>query len=347
MEIKLFDAPAVRSPSRLAGLDGLRGLAAVAVAWFHMTHGGSLLATSTGLYRIPQVLGAFGHHGVTLFFVISGFVIPYSFSRAGQDWRLSTFMLKRFIRLQPPFLAACMLVAALNLASKHMPGYTGSLEGTYLRDSLFQLLTDNLYVSGLMGRSWILVVAWTLAIEVQFYLVAGLTKHWLNVRPFLLLMSVIVASLVLRQSGLIFHWLPIFTLGTLAAVRLPVWCWRDIAIAGFVLLLIAYTFSPTEALFAGCSLTMVVMTVQGWLPRIPLMAWLGSISYSLYLVHVPIGGRVVNLAARFNPSPLQQLIACILGTLTSIAGAWLFWRLIEQPSHQWSRRSSDGRPPVP
>lgn len=84
MEIKLFDAPAVRSPSRLAGLDGLRGLAAVAVAWFHMTHGGSLLATSTGLYRIPQVLGAFGHHGVTLFLLFLDLSSPIPFRGQGK-----------------------------------------------------------------------------------------------------------------------------------------------------------------------------------------------------------------------------------------------------------------------
>ncbi|MFY8148227.1 MAG: hypothetical protein ACOVNL_03295 [Prochlorococcaceae cyanobacterium] len=36
--------------------------------------------------------------------------------------------------------------------------------------------------------------------------------------------------------------------------------------------------------------------------------------------------------------PLQQLLICLLGLVVSIAGAWVFWRLIEWPSHQWSRR---------
>lgn len=46
------------------------------------------------------------------------------------------------------------------------------------------------------------------------------------------------------------------------------------------------------------------------------LLWLGGISYSLFLIHVPIGGRVVNL--------LMVL--------------WGFRILIERPSHQWSRR---------
>jgi peptidoglycan/LPS O-acetylase OafA/YrhL len=303
-----------------------------------MTHGGELLAATGPLLVIPRSLGALGHHGVTLFFILSGFVIPYALIRAGTDARFGPFLVKRLIRLQPPFLTACALTIALNQLSMQAPGYAGQLGASYLSKSFLQMMTDNIYITGMLGRSWILVVAWTLAIEVQFYLVAGISKKWLIARPLLLMGSVALLSLALPQPALVFHWLPIFALGALVAVRFPSWHWRDVALAGLLIVLVGFTFSPTEAVVATASLALIVLAIQDRLPRVPLLAWLGSISYSLYLIHVPIGGRIVNLAARIAPTPPQQLLICITATMASIAAAWVFWRLIEFPSHQWSRK---------
>ncbi|MGA1296932.1 MAG: acyltransferase family protein, partial [Burkholderiaceae bacterium] len=70
---------------RIQSLDALRGLAALAVAWFHITHGGKLLAGSSHpLLQAAAWFGSVGYHGVTLFFVLSGFVIPLSMQRSVQ-----------------------------------------------------------------------------------------------------------------------------------------------------------------------------------------------------------------------------------------------------------------------
>ena len=327
-------------PSRLPGLDALRDLAALAVTWFHMTHGGELLPSSGGLWWIARALGGFGHHGITLFFLLSGFVIPYALLRAGSTSGsgIGIFLAKRLVRLQPPFLAACLLAIGLNLLSMRVPGYDGPLGANYRSEVFLRLLSDNLYITGILGQSWILVVAWTLAIEVQFYLVAGFSRRWLIARPLLLFAAVVAASLVLPQSMLVFHWLPVFALGSLVAVRFPAWSWRDASLAGLLLVLIGFAFSPKDAVVAAGSLALMLLAVQGRLPAVPLLPWLGGISYSLYLVHVPIGGRVVNLAARLSPSPMQQLLICCAGVGVSVAFAWLFWYCIEKPSHHWSRR---------
>lgn len=170
-------AQTVKGSPRLTGLDALRGFAALAVTWFHMTHGGELLPRSGYLWWIPRELGAFGHHGVTLFFILSGFVIPYSLLRAGVSTKLWPFLGSRLIRLQPPFLAACLLAVGLNLISTLAPGHEGPLESDAIRSSFLQIFLDNVYITGILGKSWILVVAWTLAIEVQFYLIAGFSKR--------------------------------------------------------------------------------------------------------------------------------------------------------------------------
>lgn len=69
----------------------------------------------------------------------------------------------------------------------------------------------------------------------------------------------------------------------------------------------------------------------------PLLSF-GSISYSLFLTHVPIGGSVVNLLSRLPLTPPTHLLVCLLALLVSVLVAWGFCSLIERPSQQWSRR---------
>ena len=125
---------------------------------------------------------AIGYHGNTLFFILSGFVIPWSIRNAppvqglkGAISGLPGFMAQRLVCLQPPFFVACILALALNWISILAPGYRGQFNAS-LPQAMLALLSDNLYLTGLLGGSWILVVAWTLALEVQFYAVAGLIE---------------------------------------------------------------------------------------------------------------------------------------------------------------------------
>ena len=156
--------------TRLESLDALRGIAALAVCWYHMTHGGKLLGNGFAAHA-----SSFGFLGVEVFFVISGFVIPFSMEKTNYHWRhFGSYIKKRLLRVHPPFLIASILAVLLNVISSFVPGYAGSIGKGYLSEALLSLATDSTYLSGVLGRPWILVVAWTLAIEVQFYLLAGI-----------------------------------------------------------------------------------------------------------------------------------------------------------------------------
>lgn len=90
---------------RINGIDFLRGIAALAVCWFHLS----------GHYWVSEgalkASGQFGFLGVDVFFVVSGFVIPYSLYRAGYRLRnYPTFLLKRITRLDPPYIASIVFV---------------------------------------------------------------------------------------------------------------------------------------------------------------------------------------------------------------------------------------------
>jgi peptidoglycan/LPS O-acetylase OafA/YrhL len=340
--------------NRIQSLEVLRGLAALAVAWFHITHGGKLLAeASNPLLKTAAAIGSIGYHGVTLFFVLSGFVIPWSIRHApqvqglrGAVCGLPAFLWKRLIRLQPPYFAACVLALGLNWLSTLAPGYAGQRPAP-LPQALSALLSDNLYLTGLLGGSWILVVAWTLALEVQFYTVAGVIEPWArpaqrhSLAPWLYGLGVAVISglaVLIPQQALVFRVLPIFGLGWVTAHRTlrpqPV---QGLAIAWLLLLLFRVSGLEQAVVAAVCVVLLNgALAYRSFAPG-PLL-WLGGISYSLFLIHVPIGGRVVNLFSRWPLTPSAHLLVCLLALIVSLLVSWGFCILIERPSHQWSRR---------
>jgi len=83
---------------RISVINALRAFAALAVAWGHFVAGQGKFLGPTGKY---------GYLGVDIFFVISGFVIPWSMYRSRYVLRdYGRFMLKRNIRLYPPYIAS-------------------------------------------------------------------------------------------------------------------------------------------------------------------------------------------------------------------------------------------------
>src|SRR4051812_15611660 len=100
--------PAAGQVGRIGSIDLLRALASIAVCWFHLT--GSAGPAS----RAVKLSGVYGEFGVQAFFVVSGFVIPYSLRRGGYTHRgFFKFLAKRLVRVDPPYLASIALSLAL------------------------------------------------------------------------------------------------------------------------------------------------------------------------------------------------------------------------------------------
>src|SRR3974390_2377989 len=105
---------------RIGVINALRAFAAIFVAWGHFVWGqGKYLALS----------GKYGYLGVHIFFVISGFVIPWSLYRGQYALRdYSRFLLKRNVRLYPPYVASiAVTVLVANFVAApllHLPRLT-------------------------------------------------------------------------------------------------------------------------------------------------------------------------------------------------------------------------------
>jgi peptidoglycan/LPS O-acetylase OafA/YrhL len=136
--------------------DGVRGLAALSVLWFHVTFG--------GFNTLPSPIRELAGHldvGVTIFFVISGFLLyrPFVLSRFRQEPlpRIRSYAARRVLRIVPCYWVA-LTVVALWLGRDDV--FTASGIPTYY--GFLQAYADHTFAGGI-GQ------AWTLCIEVAFY----------------------------------------------------------------------------------------------------------------------------------------------------------------------------------
>ncbi len=157
-------------PDAIAALDGLRAIAALLVFSFHfyIQVGFHLEPTTTQQLGRIDTLGTFGETGVHLFFVLSGFLLflPYARMLLGLQKSPSTrkFYIRRALRILPAYWLALFLFSGLGLE-------TFAAGKAPLDFGLHVFMLKNLDVDTLMSIN---TVFWTMAIEVQFYLLLPL-----------------------------------------------------------------------------------------------------------------------------------------------------------------------------
>ena len=84
------------------------------------------------------------------------------------------------------------------------------------------------------------------------------------------------------------------------------------------------------------SATAFLICVPNWSQGAPgpagfILNNLGRISFSLYLLHVPVGGKIVNLGKRWLTSPVEHFALSLAALSVSLLAAAIFWRLVELP----------------
>jgi len=314
------------SQQRIGIINALRALAALAVAWGHFVAGqGKYLGLS----------GKYGYLGVDIFFVISGFVIPWSLYRSHYGLRdYPRFLLKRNVRLYPPYLASIAItILATNFLLAplfHIPQMT--VTG---RDILLHFA----YLNDIAHVKWINVVYWTLAIEFQWYLLIGLLLPLLvsarKAMRLVVISAMMAAYFTIYWDRLVFHFLPVFLIGVLvfqyrsqligkremlgliAVMVLSMW-----RISGWLVPLVAV---PTGLLIAFSRLQSRAMD------RV------GDVSYSLYLLHLPIGVSIIGLLSHWLPYSSYYIgVLDVIGVAASMGAAGIMYQFIEKPSQEMS-----------
>ena len=346
-----------KAQQRVLVLDPLRGLAALCVVWFHFVGAGHF--SGTGIFgEWLTASGKYAWAGVEIFFVISGFVLPYALSKNGYRLRhYFTFLWKRLMRLEPPYLASIAIILIIEAISPLIPGFHGAA----FKFELPRLLSHLGYLSSFLNYEWYYIVYWTLAIELQFYLLIALLFPLVAHKRAGVRLAVVVALLLLslcsKEDYLLLKYLPFFSLGVITfqyytnLLSTRAWYFWLVVTAFFCFVTLGFAAS----IFAiAATLAIAAVKALGghvefknrvWL----FLSWTGTLSYSLYLLHVPVGGRVMNLGARFVSGTLGQVFILAMALLLSFIAAWLLHRLVEKPSQAWSARIKfrDLRLPIP
>lgn len=331
--------PAACAPARdrIGSVDALRGIAAASVAWFHLTHMDFRFLPDGAL----KSSGSYGWLGVEIFFVISGFVIPWSLHRARYTPRgFARFVTRRVVRLDPPYLVSMLLVLALAAAAPLLPA--GSTRTPITPDAVALHLG---YANAFVGDVWLNPVYWTLAIELQWYLlvgaihplIAGGTRSRRMLTLAVLCAAALLPSLPISPfKSLIFPYLGFFVMGMAAfQLRAGIVTWR-----GFVLAVAMGSAAAAYriGLVATAGGIVTVCLIAGVDGRWRALAWLGEISYSLYLVHSPVGMPFLRYAIVHDLGPAGRMAMLALAAGATLGAAWLMWRFVERPAQRWARR---------
>jgi peptidoglycan/LPS O-acetylase OafA/YrhL len=316
---------------RDATVDGLRGIAVMLVVLRHV-----LRSDVFGVLAIHSL--NLGRMGVQLFFVISGFVIGALLTDRDPSLRTAPrFMARRMARLSPPYFAAIALaLLQFELASRVNP------TGSYLSLQPDLLLCSLAYVCWPLGLPLYLNVGWSLEIEAQFYLAAcclvplalagGARTAWLAA-------GCLVALAPFVREEFALHYAPPFVLG-MALVA-----YRRGAVGLHALVLISlclgvYWAAVLSEPETGAVVALGALAIALRIRMPAVLVWLGGISYSLYLVHVPLAPLFVSGVKRFGLPVLGgwTWLWSAVAVAVAVAGAWLLHRLVEVPATRWSRR---------
>ena len=351
-------------------IDGLRFIAISLVVLFHLS--GYLSArsprhftTSPGSDWLGSIASQ-GHYGVQLFFVISGFILALPFAshafNGSPAVKLRLYFLRRLTRLEPPYLLAMTLCFFLLIAIK---GETAAHLLPHLAVG-FVYLHNFVFGDG----NPVNYVAWSLEIEIQFYLLVPLLARVFSIRKQLvrraLLLGTILAAMVLqwffivpgtRLALTIINFIQFFLLGFLLAdvyladwKREPStrWYWDVVTMVGWPVvfwmsrssLLISFGF-PIMLFVLYCA--MFRGTLSNWLIRNRCITTIGGMCYSIYLLHYQVLSAVMRHTCLIGFTSLYWVNVLLQIALTGpfllvIAGTYFL--LIEQPCMQkdWLQR---------
>jgi peptidoglycan/LPS O-acetylase OafA/YrhL len=344
-EAKMSSSKTQTSHQDYAFINLLRGIAAVLVTFnhFYLNTLDFYEKTAWSQAAYPFLLGEFdpGKFSVGAFFLVSGFLIPYSLERSKS---VKIFVIHRFFRLYPAYWFSILLNLGLNLwlSFEAMP-------------SLWTLLANFTMAQGFLGQPDVIGAFWTLQIELVFYVLCVL---------------IFCLGISRKTSLLVYSWIGLMVIASIIAhlgIRVPMalfialalmYCadalrrnvdnvnilWITTAIALVPVCILAYGKVAGRYILCYWAAMIVFRLAHryqaAWFKK-PIYKFLADISYSIYLLHGPIGIQIARAIAAQGGSPFLAYGTALAAT---IVAAWITYKLLEHPAILLGRKF--GKPKI-
>ena len=352
-------------------MDGLRFVAIGMVFVFHLNEylGAKIVdPRHVGLVHSDWLAGfaAVGFRGVELFFVISGFILGLPFAaryiRGSAPVNLRKYYLRRLTRLEPPYLVTVIVLFVLAFS------FQGKIAAALAPHLAASLCYSHSLIYG--AFSPVIGVAWSLEIEVQFYLLVPVLTVLFSVqdrkvrRCFmvgLILLFLFIQTFFpphnLRLSLSVLNYLQFFLTGFLLAdVFLVEWhenperrfYWDVIAIAGWPILFLSLRSSLlTHWLFPVLVFVLYCAAFRGPLVnRFFANRWttaIGGMCYSIYLIHYEVISAIGRFTKRISegvPYWIHLTVQSVVVGVGTVVICGIYFVLLEKPCMRpdWPQR---------
>lgn len=330
--------------NRMPLIDALKAVASQLIVLHHLSSYGPLSVTMREAF--PGTMGwlfEYGRMAVQVFLVIGGFLAARALSDQGQGLAVSPFGLiwKRYLRLAIPYLAAIALaIIGAAVADNWLDD-----EAIPARATFSQWLAHVFLLQSLLGFDSLSAGVWYIAIDFQLFALMALLL-WLGrvryIAPGLVLALAIASLFWFNRDTSWDNW-AIYFFGSYglgaaawwASGRKQLSAWLGV-IATITIAALIFDFRLRILLALGVALLLGFSRRGGWLETWPAsksLAFLGQISYSVFLVHFPI--CLLANAAFFQSgwtSPLAASTMLLATWAVSMVVATLFYRWIESPA---------------
>ncbi|HEY4146741.1 acyltransferase [Pinirhizobacter sp.] len=359
-------------------IDILRGISIVLVMLLHYSLAYRLHGSPLNEWIPVQTLRTIffnGNYGVSVFFVISGFLITTNILRrygSLADTDVLHFYKLRLFRLYPSVVLALLVITALGLAG--LPSFSNIVHGKNLGSGFFlvanvSVLTfwHNLLMESVGYFNYAMNIYWSLSVEEVFYLVYPLVLVFARRR-----WPLVVVGCLGLIVGPAYRWIYrsdelFFMYGNLACVDMLVYGCAAAVAAGSVQWgngyrrILAWLFlgamgwiymrgiDGNEAFGAtqmGVAAAIFLVAVSK-LPAGALatrvggpLRWLGSHSYELYLFHIVVLGLMQQVIPRAAMDAGRKLPMLGVYFLVSALIAWAVARWYGNPLNRWLRTIS-------
>ena len=344
-------------------IDAMRGIAAICVAIFHYTRlhlpEAGLPEISVALADVPYStwLSPIYTHGedfVRLFWVISGFVFAHVYWQ--RDTSARDFAVARFARLYPLHFVTLILVAVMQIISMKTAGHWQIVENNDLRHFILQLFLMDSSLGFSNGNSFNAPI-WSVSAEVFVYVLFFATLPFTKRNPLAasgLLAMISFALLAQRPEGFIIgQWVFICSVFFFAGSSCYA-MYRALGGVGPKLVAVIIALCGLTAagglagnnnmvLLSSCSATVLALAAVEHIVRGGgrVLRFLGDISYSLYLVHIPlqiVALLIVDLMFDGDRSFANHPLTLPIYLAGSILVAYLANVYFEKPMGRWLRK---------